>query len=97
VVAERIRQSDLLARYGGEEFVVVFLETPLPEAIVAAEKIRAAVEEYNWSQLHSEIRGVTVSLGLASEVSLKNWGELLVNADANLYRAKVSGKNRICY
>jgi diguanylate cyclase (GGDEF)-like protein len=97
IVGERIRQSDILARYGGEEFVVVFLETTLPEAIVAAEKIRAAVQEHDWSQLHPEIQEVTVSLGLATEVSIKNWGELLVNADANLYRAKVSGKNRVCY
>jgi diguanylate cyclase (GGDEF)-like protein len=97
IVGERIRQSDILVRYGGEEFVVVFLETTLPEAIVAAEKIRAAVQEYDWSQLHPDLHEVTVSLGVASDVALKNWGELLVTADANLYRAKVSGKNRVCY
>ena len=95
VVGQRIRQSDILVRYGGEEFVIVFLETRRTEALIAAEEIRAAVEHHDWSQIHPELQ-VTISMGLSDDLSVTAWDELLAKADAKLYEAKVSGRNRVC-
>ena len=44
-VARNVRAFDLVSRYGGEEFVVVLPETPLPVAVVVAERLRAVVAE----------------------------------------------------
>lgn len=90
-----VRSTDLLARYGGEEFVVVLPGTGEAEAAVIAERIRLAVEATpipnGGSPLH-----VTLSIGLAVRVPVDGDGsQLLANADAALYRAKESGRNRV--
>jgi len=79
-----IRPHDFVGRYGGEEFVVVISAKGTHDA---AERIRASVE----SQTE-----VTVSIGVCF------WGTLplklvLDRADAALYEAKTSGRNRIVY
>lgn len=91
------RPGDLLARYGGEEFVVVLPETPLAGARELAEAMRTAVA--NMHIAHDASRTapyVTVSLGV-SELSPKEHktDDIFMLADAALYRAKESGRNRV--
>jgi len=91
----RIRTTDLLARYGGEEFAVVLPATDRVGALQVAEVLRALVESAPFT--HDGIAiPATISLGVA-EVDLANVGkadELIKRADANLYEAKRSGRNR---
>jgi diguanylate cyclase (GGDEF)-like protein len=91
----RIRTTDLLARYGGEEFAVVLPATDRVGALQVAEVLRALVESAPFT--HDDIAiPATISLGVA-EVDLANVGkadELIKRADANLYEAKRSGRNR---
>lgn len=89
------RSHDVVARYGGEEFSVILPETPSAGATAFAEKIRQAIEELRFGADNSQL--LTVSVGVASLSSLVRTPESLVAlADAQLYRAKSDGRNRIC-
>jgi diguanylate cyclase (GGDEF)-like protein len=95
LLQENTRESDVLARYGGEEFVIVFPQTPLPAANALCEKLRALIEEYSWCEVHPELR-VTMSIGVAGDLSCDSFEKLLAAADEQLYRAKDDGRNRVC-
>jgi diguanylate cyclase (GGDEF)-like protein len=91
-----VRSTDLVARYGGEEFAVMMPQTPLNDALIFAEKIRALIEETEMKTRAGSLK-TTVSIGVAStpEVTVLNAPELIVAADTALYRAKRSGRNRV--
>lgn len=93
------RPSDVLARYGGEEFVALLPDTDVTGACVVAERLRAAVEELGIEHERSRCaRVVTISAGVATMApSLDRPATTLVSAaDAALFRAKDSGRNRWC-
>lgn len=94
------RPSDLVARYGGEEFVMLLPETDTSGAQAIAERFRARVEDLRLPHENSDVAPwVTVSVGLAAGVapeSLDSPLSLLKVADKLLYRAKESGRNRVC-
>lgn len=89
-----LRGSDVVARYGGEEIVALFPETTLENAKLVCEKIRQKIEQYPWHKLHPALK-VTMSMGLADDLSLAHPEKLLSAADAVLYKVKHSGKNRV--
>jgi diguanylate cyclase (GGDEF)-like protein len=88
------RQTDLVARYGGEEFALVMPETDAAGALVIAERIRERVERTGFETGRGPLR-VTLSLGLATfPGDGARRGEIVERADACLYQAKRSGRNR---
>ncbi|MBZ9711978.1 tetratricopeptide repeat-containing diguanylate cyclase [Deinococcus multiflagellatus] len=87
------RQMDTVARFGGEEFVLLLPETAGPAAQTMCERLRQTVQNHDWSGLHPGLR-LTVSLGVASYCTL-GAAQLLALADAELYRAKGAGRNRV--
>jgi diguanylate cyclase (GGDEF)-like protein len=91
------REIDFAARYGGEEFILMLRKSSLKEATeIVAERIRKKIEESEFEWEGKPIR-VTVSLGVASRHPGENVPDPMVHrADAALYRAKESGKNRVC-
>jgi diguanylate cyclase (GGDEF)-like protein len=100
VVAEllrkQLRRYDLAARYGGEEFCLVLPETTLQEATEVAERIRARVEAYKFTDNLATLK-LTISLGVAALPggSEKLQDELIRMADEALYLAKRHGRNRL--
>lgn len=90
VAKDIMRPTDLLVRWGGEEFLVVAPDTDAAHGFALAEMIRLAIEKTPIEGCHP----VTVSMG----VSLIGVGESLENAlgraDAALYQAKDTGRNR---
>ncbi len=93
-IGGRVRRDELLARYGGEEFAVVLPETDLEGALTFAEKVRSEVERAKFSFDGQDIR-VTVSVGVSILRSGDDSEALIGAADAELYRAKRDGRNRV--
>ncbi len=96
LLKSNVREVDLVCRYGGEEFVVILPETEVGQAIIVAEKIRSAIDEYPFKFEQRQPNGkVSVSVGIAEGVEeIESPTELINRADLALYRAKKLGRNR---
>ncbi len=99
-VAERlrscVRSSDTLARLAGDEFTVLLEDVAdVHEAQAVAERIRAALQQP--FLVAGQQLAVTASVGVAlSGPETRQAEELLRRSDAAMYRAKSSGRNRVC-
>jgi diguanylate cyclase (GGDEF)-like protein len=94
LLTAELREIDVAGRLGGEEFAVLLPETDLEGALVAAERIRRAVEESELALSEAVRIRFTASLGVASYEG-DPADRLLRRADAALYQAKADGKNRV--
>ncbi len=95
VVRERARKVDVLARYGGEEFAMILPEIDIRGATAFAEKIRAMIGESKFMFEGRHIP-VTISIGVAELTpDIATYDDLIKRADARLYKAKQTGRNRV--
>lgn len=96
-IAEIVRIEDAVARFGGEEFTVLLRETATKDAVICAERIRLGLDATR-IQFQSFSLKATVSVGVATLIdgSVTSPEQLLALADAQLYRAKEGGRNRVC-
>ncbi|ETX12426.1 diguanylate cyclase [Marinomonas ushuaiensis DSM 15871] len=88
-----IHPNDLLGRWGGEEFIVVTLNRTTQQAIELAEKLKVAISEL----IIDDIKDITVSIGVGHSSEAESKIDVLKIADDNLYKAKKSGRNFVCY
>lgn len=94
-LANGIRGFDLLGRVGGEEFLAVLPECDIPEATIVAERLRQSLVA-SPIQTKSATLDVTISVGVAAVPPAPDAiDEFLGMADAALYEAKRSGRNRV--
>jgi diguanylate cyclase (GGDEF)-like protein len=91
IVATHVRNTDLLARWGGEEFVILAPGTDSDMARQAAEKLAAAIRRTAFN----EVGEITCSFGIAQYTASDSAATLIARADHALYRAKMSGRNRV--
>lgn len=94
-VFANIRAVDKFGRYGGEEFLLILPETPQDVAASTVERLRRLVAELDWTAICPGMQ-VTVSAGVTSIRSDDTTDSLLSRVDDAMYRAKNSGRNRIC-
>jgi len=94
ILRAHCRTGDLAGRYGGEEFVLVFRGQDIGPAREACERVRRAVEGWDWASIHPHLR-VTLSMGLATSRSFEQPQALLDGADHWLYEAKRHGRNQV--
>ncbi|MEK3882344.1 diguanylate cyclase [Paenibacillus sp. PL2-23] len=100
-----LRLTDVLARFGGEEFTVYLPHTNREQADAIAERVKEAVEK---NHVSTGVNGIPVSVTISMGViSIEQFNasaldnpkaflrELMTQADAALYEAKFSGRNRI--
>lgn len=93
IVSNRIRNSDIFSRWGGEEFVLLLPDTSLDEAIGLANSLKEAINFEEFDQAGS----ITCSFGIAILDESETGEDLLKRADAKLYEAKETGRNRIVF
>lgn len=92
-----IRASDILARFGGEEFVIVLPETASENAFEFAQNLRKLVENRPVVLDGNKKISYSVSVGVAQiGEKVDNLDELIRCADIALYKAKESGRNKVC-
>ena len=89
-----LRSYDRFGRYGGEEFLVVIPQATIKESSCIAERIRRTVETSLIPWMHNSLQ-VTLSLGVATHDGLQNSDMLIHAADAAMYHAKRTGRNRV--
>lgn len=88
--------QQIAARYGGEELAIILPNTTMAAARAVAESLRLGVCSLNISHAASELRRVTVSIGVAQTgPALLEPVELLRAADDALYQAKATGRDRV--
>lgn len=85
------RSTDYLGRWGGDELILLLTDTDLQGASTVAEKLRQIVHHHVFgTDLH-----LTISLGASEYSPQDTLSGLIGRADANLYRAKRAGRNRL--
>jgi diguanylate cyclase (GGDEF)-like protein len=98
-IAATARVADHVYRYGGEELIVVFPETPLERARMAAERMVEGVRQLEIPHEESPAGHVTVSAGVdgvrGSRGAPRDWRDLVRTVDEKLYRAKQAGRDRV--
>jgi len=98
ILLEMTRKSDLDCRFGGEEFILLLPETSLEGSMVIAEKIRKKVAAFSLTLKDDREVSVTVSLGV-SQIDMQHdlsIAPAIKRADIALYKAKESGRNKVC-
>ena len=97
LLQQQVRGSDIACRYGGEEFTVVLAETASEAVRPRAEQVREAIKGLRVKYGQRSLPNITISLGVA--VFPEHGAtphDLLLAADAALYRAKQQGRDQVC-
>lgn len=93
------RPADLVARYGGEEFGCILPETSYDDALLIASELERKVRELGLPHANSSVDSVvTISVGLATRAGTAEGdvNALIGLADTMLYKAKRTGRGRVC-
>lgn len=95
LMRKRLRPHDKIGRYGGEEFCIILPETSLQNAGNAADELRKLIEAHPFPADRQNIHA-TASIGVSVLRAGMNGADLYKSADEMLYRAKRTGRNRVC-
>jgi diguanylate cyclase (GGDEF)-like protein/PAS domain S-box-containing protein len=92
VLKSNIRDIDVLGRWGGEEFLIICAKTNIEQAYMVAEKLRVAIEEYEFEVIGK----ITGSFGVSEyKQSDSNSDVTVKRADDALYTSKDAGRNLV--
>ncbi|MEL0624793.1 GGDEF domain-containing protein [Marinomonas arenicola] len=95
LIQKELPEGAWLSRWGGEEFLLALNDAYLGQAIEVAEKIRQAIEGYDFNYDEQKIR-ITASFGIVPLGTDHPLALALKAADSLLYKAKDAGRNNIC-
>jgi diguanylate cyclase (GGDEF)-like protein len=95
IMREEFRNSDIVARIGGEEFCVVLTNIADENIYPTFEKLREKVQTERVDIGNGVYVAYTVSIGICATLAT-SFEEMLKTADDMLYKAKRSGRNKIC-
>ncbi len=97
LLKEWFRPEDSVVRYGGEEFTVILPNSAGEVAYKAADRVRQAIAAQRFCVPNTAARlSITLSMGLAALDPLQTMENFIGAADAALYQAKQTGRNRVC-
>ena len=92
--AGALRDVDVFGRYGGKEFLALMPDTDLKGAVIAAERIRAAVGREPLPEVRGR-RHLSCTLGVAEHRKGENTRLVIGRAEASLNYAKAAGRDRV--
>ena len=92
ILRENTRDRDIVGRWGGEEFLIICPQTDIAGTKRNAELLRKFIEEYRFYK----VVNVTASFGVSVTLDNDTLDSLLKRVDKALYKAKESGKNKVC-
>src|SRR6266567_2575397 len=103
VIKKALRAGDVGARFGGEEFAAFLLDADYAQGMIAAERVRSAIEKHEFPAVRRNgaealrTHHITISVGVASyPEDARDPIQLVEMADSALYRAKRNGRNQVC-
>jgi diguanylate cyclase (GGDEF)-like protein len=94
LVKKTLREYDIFGRIGGEEFGIFLAETDHDTSMAVAERLRQQIAEEILYVDGGELR-ITMSIGIALARDKTSFEQLYADADAALYQAKHTGRNRV--
>ncbi|MDD2382935.1 MAG: GGDEF domain-containing protein [Sulfurospirillaceae bacterium] len=94
ILKKCVRDADIVIRFGGEEFLILLIDSEVGNGMAVAEKIRLAVEEYNFKTNEGVLKK-TISMGISDFPNdADGFWQVIKFADVALYKAKENGRNR---
>ncbi len=96
VLQRSLRSHDVLGRFGGDEFFIGLPDTSVTGGVEAAERIRATLAEHPLVLADGSERYLTLSIGVYASRTGDSLDDLIQRADTAMYRAKESGRDRVC-
>jgi diguanylate cyclase len=94
LLRDGLPESAFLARLGGEEFLIALPGTGSAGAVAVCDALRTRIRAYHWDSICAGL-DVTISLGVAEARPGDGYHDLLDGADAGLYEAKRTGRDRV--
>lgn len=91
ILKSYVRKTDIVGRWGGEEFIILAPNTNEDEAVIVAQKIRIAIENFEFKVVGHK----TASFGISHYKDNDKREDFVNKADGALYRAKQQGRNRV--
>ena len=95
VAKEELRVTDHVARLGGEEFLILLPNTPRDDAVKIVTRLQRSLTKKYFLDNNERVL-ITFSAGVAERASGEGQETLIARADAAMYEAKQTGKNRVC-
>ena len=95
VAKEELRLIDHIARMGGEEFLIILPNTPLDEAAKIITRLQRSLTKKYFLDNNERVL-ITFSAGVAERAKGESQEACIARADAAMYEAKQTGKNRVC-
>ncbi|MET3106527.1 diguanylate cyclase [Oxalobacteraceae bacterium GrIS 2.11] len=94
IIKKTLRSMDIVARYGGEEFAVVMPETGLKDAADTMMRLQRELTKHFFMAGEEQVL-ITFSAGVAERHPAESQETLIIRADKAMYKAKMTGKNRV--
>ena len=96
-IMQHLRPEDLVTRYGGEELFALLPGLDIDATITVAERLRDAIKQTNIINKDNEpLPGITISIGVAEMNDYKDPHLLIEAADKAMYKAKHTGRDKVC-
>ncbi len=95
ILRDTVRPSDVVARFGGEEFVLLLPDTAIDEAVAVMTRVQRTLTRRFFLYQNEKVL-ITFSAGVALMGDGEGRDAAIARADGAMYRAKQTGKNRVC-
>ena len=95
IAKEELRLTDHIARMGGEEFLILLPNTPLDEAAKIITRLQRGLTKKYFLDNNEKVL-ITFSAGVTERAPGESQEASITRADAAMYEAKQTGKNRVC-